>query len=83
LYITTVNSTDNAVASMNTDGGDVEIVFDDGTNNWAATFSPDGRYIIFTRYDGVSDQLYLMTSDGTTYQQLTTDGGNSATWYEG
>ncbi len=83
VYITTTTEADNAIATMNAEGDDVQILFDDGANNWSATYSPNGEYIVFTRYDGVSDQLYLMTSDGETQQQLTTDGGNYGTWYGG
>lgn len=44
----------------------------DGGNNAGASYSPDGRYIVFNsmRNDDQAD-LYIMRSDGTNPQQLT------------
>ncbi len=46
----------------------------DGGNNAAASFSPDGRWIVFNslRNNGQAD-LYIMRADGTDLRQLTAD----------
>ncbi len=83
MYITYLGENTNAIAIMNADGSDQRILYDGGANIWAAHYSPDGAYIVFTRYDGVTDELYLMTADGQFAQQLTRQGGSYGTWYGG
>lgn len=43
--------------------------------NYAPTFSPDSRQIIYSQYGGSADGLYLMQVDGSGQRQLTSDGG--------
>lgn len=83
LYITATSPGDNALVMMNADGSNERVLLDDGSNNWAANFSPDGAYIVFTRTVGVVEQLYIMDANGENVQQLTQDGGNSGFWYNG
>lgn len=79
LFITTVN--DNpVVASMDLDGNDRRIVYDGEARPWAASYSPDGKYIVVTvTIDGI-DQLLLMEANGRYVQQITSDGGAYASW---
>lgn len=83
LYITSSGENRNAIAIMNADGDAVRTLRDDDANNWAANFSPDSQYIVFTRAINGIDQLFVMTADGQHIQQLTTDGGNSGCWIVG
>jgi serine/threonine protein kinase len=79
LYITFIDN-NNAIAEMDIDGRNSRVIYDSAGSDWSASYSPDGRYIIFTSNLSGDDQLYLMTSDGEGVQQLTTDGGNYPSW---
>ena len=48
--------------------------------DWAASYSPDGAYIVFTSNADGADQLYLMTAGGGSPQQITSGGGLYASW---
>ena len=43
--------------------------------NWMTTpaWSPDGKQLVFTGYDGGISDLYIVNADGTGYRQLTDD----------
>ncbi|MGB7339691.1 MAG: protein kinase [Phototrophicaceae bacterium] len=81
LYITfNLDNQTSGIAEMNRDGSDKRILFDSDGVDWAASYSPDGDYIVFTSNITGQDQLYLMTADGQDVQQITTTGGNYASW---
>jgi len=81
LYITfNLDNQTSGIAEMNRDGSDKRILFDSDGVDWAASYSPDGDYIVFTSNVTGQDQLYLMTADGQDVQQITTTGGNYASW---
>lgn len=79
LFITTIGD-DTAVASMNIEGSERQILYDGAGNEWAASYSPDGNFIIVTSNLEGDDQLLLMESDGSDVQQITSDGGAYASW---
>lgn len=79
LFITTVGD-DTAVANMNRDGTNREILYDGVGNEWAASYSPDGNYIVVTSTVEGNDQLFLMEADGSDVQQITSSGGAYASW---
>ncbi|MBA2663719.1 MAG: PD40 domain-containing protein [Bradymonadaceae bacterium] len=55
--------------------GNIERLSQDQGNNEEPTFSPDGRYLIFTSdRGGRGKRLWLMTSDGEIQRLITTDG---------
>ncbi len=84
LFITMLNDNDNAIAIMNADGTDARILYNSPGSDWAANFSPDGRYIVFSSNpDGIIDQLFLMLADGTGVQQITTEEGAYPSWLAG
>lgn len=81
LYVTTSPQTDsNALATMDLNGNNRRIVYDTPESEWAASYSPDGNFIVFTSNISGSDQLYLMTLDASSVQQITSSGGQYASW---
>jgi TolB protein len=81
LYSTYVEETrSDGLALMDINGNNQRILFDSTGNEWAASFSPDGRYIIFTSDITGTDQLYLLNLENGEVQQITTSGGSYATW---
>ena len=79
LYIT-FDGTDNAMATMDINGDNQQILYDTTGSDWAASYSPDGRFIVFTSNVTGEDQLYLMTSEGRSAQSITSSGGLYASW---
>lgn len=56
---------------MNADGSDkTRLTFDDTLYEGAPHFSPDGKKIVFTQYDGNEANLMIMNSDGTDLTQI-------------
>ncbi|MGJ3238088.1 MAG: protein kinase domain-containing protein [Anaerolineae bacterium] len=81
LYITYNAATgSDAIAEMALDGTQTRIVFDSDGSEWSANYSPDGQFIVFTSDITGQNQLYLTTREGDAVQQITTDGGNYASW---
>ena len=78
-YVTTIGGV-RALASMNLDGGDRDVLFTGPGSVWAASYSPDGRYMVVTATLNGQDQLFLMDADGGNVQQITTAGGAFASW---
>lgn len=79
LFITTIGD-DTAVATMNLEGEDRQVIYDGVGNEWAASYSPDGNYIVVTSTIDNDDQLFLMEADGSDVQQITSSGGSYAWW---
>lgn len=79
LFITTSGG-DTAVVSMSVEGDERKILYDGAGYEWAASYSPDGNYIVVTVTIDDTDQLLLMESDGSDVQQITSDGGAYAAW---
>ena len=79
VYITFTEK-QNAIAMMDANGSNQRIVYDSEGSDWAASFSPDDNYLIFTSDVSDSDQLYLMTPNGDNVQQITNTGGLYASW---
>lgn len=79
LYIT-FDGADNAIATMDINGNNQQILYDTTGNDWAASYSPDGQYIVFTSNVEGEDQLYLMTAAGRSAQSITSGGGLYASW---
>ncbi|MEL6527355.1 MAG: hypothetical protein AAFQ07_16760, partial [Chloroflexota bacterium] len=81
LYITfSLETNSNDIAVMNADGSNQRVLFNSEGQDWAASYSPDGQYIVFTTDLSGQDQINLMTADGSAVQQITTSGGNYASW---
>ena len=79
LFITTIGD-DTAVASMNLEGTERRVIYDGVGNEWAASYSPDGEFIVVTSSVDGDDQLFLMQVDGSNVQQITSAGGAYASW---
>ena len=79
LYITTIEER-NAIAIMNLDGSDQRIVYNSSGNDWAASPSPDGRFIVFSSDLTGTDEIFMMTIAGDEVQQITSSGGTYPSW---
>jgi TolB protein len=79
LYITR-GSGNAAIARMDINGDNKEIIYDGPGYEWGATFSPDGRHITFTSNESGQDEIYIITVDGGNLQQLTSMGGQYPAW---
>jgi tRNA A-37 threonylcarbamoyl transferase component Bud32 len=79
LYIATHNGS-NAVAEMNADGTNPRILYDTPADEWAASYSPDGQFIVVTSLGSTDEQLVLITANGENPQVITFNGGNYASW---
>ncbi|MCA0458666.1 MAG: serine/threonine-protein kinase [Chloroflexi bacterium] len=77
----TVNG-DSALAVMDADGSNARILYDGVGLEWGADYSPDGRYISFTSVSPITgrDEVFVMNADGTNILQVTSDGGQVASW---
>lgn len=79
MYVTTIGGA-RALASMNLQGGDRDVIYAGPGSVWAASYSPDGQFLVVTAtLDGL-DQLFLMDAAGGGAQQITTSGGAYASW---
>jgi len=59
---------------MNADGSDQRnLTHTREAEEWAAGWSPDGRTIAFTAYDGRSNRIFLMNADGSGRRALTAE----------
>ena len=79
LYVTTIGGA-RALASMNLQGADRDVLYTGPGSVWAASYSPDGRYLVVTATLNGEDQLFLMDAAGGNAQQITTTGGAYASW---
>ncbi|MCY3780317.1 MAG: protein kinase [Chloroflexi bacterium] len=78
-YVATTGGA-RSLVSMNVNGADRIVLYSGPGSVWAASYSPDGRYIIVTATLNGVDQLFLMEADGGNVQQITTTGGAYASW---
>ena len=82
LYVTAIDG-ERALATMNLAGEDREVLYTEPGSVWAASYSPDGRFIVVTSTRNGEDQLFLMEADGGSAQQITSNGGAYASWIPG
>jgi len=73
---------DSALATMNADGSDAKILYDGVGLEWGADYSPDGQYISFSTVAASTerDEVFIMKADGSNIVQVTSQGGQSASW---
>ncbi len=69
-----------AVAEMGADGGDSRLIYDGPGYESAAALSPDGGRLAFVSDVSGRDEVYVVTVGSEDVQQVTTGGGNYATW---
>ena len=79
LYVTTIGGV-RALASMNLQGAERDVIYTGPGSVWAADYSPDGQFLIVTATLNGVDQLFLTDAAGGNAQQITTDGGAYASW---
>ena len=58
-----------------TDSTVAEQLTDDGGSDYQPDCSPDGRSVVFVRYDGRAMELMLLDLASRTVRALTTNGG--------
>ena len=71
-----------AIAEMNLDGSDKQLIHDDPGVEWGAVYSPDARYILFTSDATGQDELYLLTVETDDITQLTLNTGMYGSWLD-
>ena len=59
---------------LNADGSNLKMLTQG--DDYLPSFSPDGKHIVFTRYDDTGDNIYIMKVDGTDIKALTTTGAD-------
>ncbi|MDZ4771279.1 MAG: protein kinase [Chloroflexota bacterium] len=69
-----------AIARMDADGEQSQVVYDGAGYEINAAAHPDGAVILFTSDMSGRDELYLMDSDGRAVRQLTDLGASSGGW---
>ncbi len=80
ILYSTFDEVGNALATMDINGDNQHIIYDSSGSDWAASYSPDGQYIVVTSNVNGDDQLYLMTAEGRGAQAITSEGGLYASW---
>jgi TolB protein len=86
ILYTTGGEGDYAIARMNIDGSGKEVIYDSPGGEWAASYSPDGKYVAFVNYIALApdsksrDELFIMTADGVEAQLITDTGGFFPSW---
>jgi Tol biopolymer transport system component len=83
LYITTVSDGGQAIAVMDANGDNPRVIYNSPGADWAASYSPDGRFIAFSSNMNGGDRVFLMTSDGRNVQQVTSLEGTYPSWLPG
>jgi TolB protein len=83
LYITTVRDGGQAIAAMDADGQNPRVLYNSPGADWAASYSPDGRFIAFSSNMSGGDRVFLMTADGQNVQQVTSNEGTYPSWMPG
>ena len=79
LYVTDVDGA-RALATMNLQGADRRVIYTGPGSVWAASYSPDGRFLVVTATLNGVDQLFLTDAAGGNAQQITIHGGAYASW---
>ena len=79
LYVTDIGGV-RALASMNLQGADRDVIYSGPGSVWAASYSPDGQFLVVTATLSGEDQLFLMEAAGGSAQQITITGGAYASW---
>lgn len=76
---------DSAIAVMNSDGSNQRVLYDGPGYEWGANYSPDGQSIAFTVFSSLSgrEEIFLMQADGSDVRQVTSEGGQGASWVTG
>ena len=71
-----------AQLEVNSDGSDAKILYDGVGLEWGADYSPDGQYISFSTVSASTghDEVFIMKADGSNILQVTSNGGQSASW---
>lgn len=80
IFFQTMGEGFSAIARMDGDGRNREIVHDGPGFEWGIDISPNGRFIAFTSDATGRDELYIMTIDGDDVQALTSRGALGGRW---
>ncbi|MFQ3566730.1 MAG: protein kinase [Aggregatilineales bacterium] len=80
IFFQTMGEGFSAIARMDGDGRNREIVYDGPGFEWGIDISPNGRFIVFTSDATGRDELYVMTIDGDDVQAVTSRGALGGRW---
>jgi len=67
------NARRKRLAIMDQDGANVQFLTDDASLVLAPRFSPDGRSVLYTSYEGGQPRIYLLSIDGMTRRPIGVD----------
>ena len=80
LYTTWTGESITGIATMGRDGSNPQVIYDSDDEDWSASYSLDGDFLVVTSTVNGTDQLFIVSADGTSAQQITTNGGAYASW---
>lgn len=70
---------DTAIMIMNSDGSNLRTIVKNDCRNWFPDWSPDGEKILFSS-DCPNDNIYTMSTDGSSESLVTDFVGSAPTW---
>ncbi len=76
---------DSALATMDSNGRNEQVLYDGAGYEWGAVYSPTGNTIAFTTVSSLTneEEVFVIHSDGTGLQQVTNQGGQGPAWLSG
>ena len=80
IFFLTEGDGRSAVARLDADGTNSQIVYDGAWYEWGISISPDGNSLVFASDESGRDELYIITPDGENVEQLTSSGAITAAW---
>jgi len=69
-----------AIAVMDADGSNSQIIYDGAGYEWGAAFSPDGELIVFSEETQAGSVIKLMRADGEAVRDLSIENGFYPSW---
>jgi TolB protein len=70
---------DSEIYTIKVGGGGKTNVTNNNGYDWGSSYSPDGKRIAHSSWDGNDDEIYTINTDGTGTFQLTNNGTNDFT----
>lgn len=59
------DATDYEIYKINPDGSGRRRITDNEADDYDAAWSPDGKRVVYMRFDNVTEQIYKIRADGT------------------
>jgi serine/threonine protein kinase len=80
IYYLTEGEGRSALAHLDAEGTNSQVVYDGAAYEWGITVSPDGGFLVFASDESGRDELYLISTGGANIEQITTNGAITAAW---